>query len=67
MPQCDLHQTDLPCPFLRCRTAAGIGAYHDGKSARNWLCGKCHRETWLWVPMGEPMPEIRHECERKIA
>ena len=65
MPQCDLHQTNLPCPWPRCRTAAGIHAYHEGQSARQWLCGACGLEAWVWVLMGNPMPEIGHECEGK--
>jgi len=66
--RCDLHACDLPCPWPICRGKAGIADHiHEGKTARMFVCGKCRRAGWMWVPIGEPMPEVAHECATRGA
>jgi len=61
---CELHAAVLPCPWPQCRAKAGVQDHiHDGQTARCFVCGVCQSLAWLWVPIGEPMPEIKHECK----
>lgn len=60
---CAIHAQAQPCPWPNCRAAAGIaGLIYEGRQARHFVCGKCRQHAWVWVPLGEAMPEIDHPC-----